>query len=155
MKKIFALLLAMAMVFALCACGGSDDSAAATETTEVAEAAPAAEAEAAAPADAGDDLDGYKAYVTAYAEAGAPTEDEAQAVADKISACTTVEEIEATSELTILYENAGVLTYAEWIAAGSPAADASAMERGDPNAGSGSGEASGEPSGEIPAEPAA
>jgi hypothetical protein len=153
MKKIFALLLATAIVFALCACGGSSDDAAATTTTT--EAAEPAAVEAAAPAAAADDLDGYKAYVIAYAEAGAPTEDEAQAVADKINACTTVEEIEATSELTILYQNAGVLTYAEWIAAGSPAADASAMERGDPNAGAGSGEASGEPTGEPPAEPAA
>jgi type IV secretory pathway VirB10-like protein len=57
MKKIFSLLLAMMMVFALCACGGSSDDAAETETTTEAavEAAaePAAEAaaEAAAPAD--------------------------------------------------------------------------------------------------------
>jgi uncharacterized lipoprotein NlpE involved in copper resistance len=54
MKKILALLLAMMMVFALCACGGSDDAAETETTTEAAvEAAaePAAEAaEAAEPA---------------------------------------------------------------------------------------------------------
>jgi hypothetical protein len=154
MKKILALLLAMVMVFALCACGGSDEDAAADTAATEAAAPEVAEAAAPAAADEGD-LDGYKAYVIAYAEAGAPTDEEAQAVADKVNACTTAEEIEATSELTILYENAGVLTYAEWIAAGSPAADVSAMEHGDPNAGSGSGEASGEPTGEPPTEPAA
>jgi hypothetical protein len=50
MKKILALLLATMMVFALCACGGSDDAAETTTETAV-EAAAEPAAEAAAPAD--------------------------------------------------------------------------------------------------------
>jgi predicted small lipoprotein YifL len=152
MKKFFALMLALAMVFALCACGGSaEEETPAAEVAAEPAAAPEAEAEAPAEAPAAEgDLDGYKTYVLAYATAGAPTDEDAQAVADSVNACTTAEEVEAVSELTVLYENAGVLTYADWIAAGSPAADVSAMEHGDPNAGGASGEASGEPTGEPP-----
>jgi predicted small lipoprotein YifL len=150
MKKFFALMLALVMVFALCACGGSaEEETPAAEVAAEPAAAPEAETPAEAPAAEGD-LDGYKAYVLAYATAGAPTDEDAQAVADAVNACTTAEEVEAVSELTVLYENAGVLTYADWIAAGSPAADVSAMEHGDPNAGGASGEASGEPTGEPP-----
>jgi hypothetical protein len=83
MKKFVALMLAMMMVFALCACGGSDDAAETTATTEAAAPADAPEGAVAPPegADLGDptgepvaqlvepdasyskDLDGYKAYV--------------------------------------------------------------------------------------------
>ncbi len=48
MKKLTALLLAVMMVMALCACGGSDDSSAAEDAAEIA-AEPAAEPDAAAP----------------------------------------------------------------------------------------------------------
>ncbi len=53
MKKILALVLAMMMVFALCACGSSDDAAADADTTADEAAADAAQ-DAAAPADAGE-----------------------------------------------------------------------------------------------------
>ena len=52
----------------------------------------AAAAPAAAPAAAGD-LEGYKAYCTAYANAGAPTEEEKANAAAAIAACTTAEEV--------------------------------------------------------------
>ncbi|MCD7769426.1 MAG: hypothetical protein LUH36_04825 [Oscillospiraceae bacterium] len=158
MKKTLALLLALVMVFALTACGGSDDAATEAEPeTEAVEAEPAAEAEAEAePADEGDDIDGYKAYVNAYAAAGAPDEDEAAAVAETVNACATIEEIEAVSQLTVLYENVGMLTYADWIAAGKPEADTEGMVSEAEQQGSGeasSGEASGEGGGATLVEP--
>lgn len=128
MKKLIALLLAVMMVAALCACGDKAE-------TE----APAAEA----PAAAAGDLEGYKAYVTAYAEAGAPTDDERAAATAAIAACTTAEEVENCQYLTPMFSGEMILTYDAWVAAGCPAADTSGMSIGDPNAG-----ASGEPSGE-------
>ena len=83
MKKLIALLLAVMMVLALCACGGSKDEAPAAEAAPAADAAPAAPADApAAPAEGepseeptgepvaelfpadgySKDLDGYKQY---------------------------------------------------------------------------------------------
>lgn len=159
MKKTLALLLALVMVFALAACGSSDDTAAETETTETetveAETATEAEAEPEAAAE-GDDIDGYKAYVNAYAAAGAPDEDEAAAVAEAVNACATIEEIEAVSQLTVLYENVGMLTYADWVAAGKPAAETEGMvsEADQQASGEGSsGEASGEGGGTTLVEP--
>lgn len=165
MKKILALALAAMMVLALCACGSSSDTAAApaqeaAPAAPAQEAAPAAPAQEAAPAEApaapaaeaGDDFEEYKAYVIAYTTAGAPTEDEAAAVAELVNACATPEEIEAVDQLTVLYENSIIMTYADWLAAGKPAAQTDGMGI-DPNAGSG--EASGEGSGEPTAEPAA
>ncbi|MCD7748680.1 MAG: hypothetical protein LUH42_01360 [Oscillospiraceae bacterium] len=158
MKKTLALLLALVMVFALAACGSSDDTAAETETTETeaVEAEPAAEAEAEPAAEEGDDIDGYKEYVNAYAAAGAPNEEEAAAVAETVNACATIEEIEAVSQLTVLYENVGMLTYADWVAAGKPAADTEGMVSEAEQQGSGeasSGEASGEGGGATLVEP--
>ncbi|MCD8088905.1 MAG: hypothetical protein LUE22_10075 [Oscillospiraceae bacterium] len=161
MKKTLALLLALVMVFALAACGGSDDTAEPeTETTETeaVEAEPAAEAEAEAEpaAEEGDDIDGYKEYVNAYAAAGAPDEEEAAAVAEAVNACATIEEIEAVSQLTVLYENVGMLTYADWVAAGKPAAETEGMvSEADQQASgeSSSGEASGEGGGATLVEP--
>ena len=146
MKKILALLLAMMMVFALCACGGGNK---AEETAPEAPAAPAAAPDAAAPGAAAEgDFDTYKAYVIAYAAAGAPTEEEKANVEGMISACASVEELEAIPQLTVLFENAGVMHFDEWVAAGCPEADTSNMTMGDPSA---SGEGSGEPTGEPPA----
>ncbi|MCD8115867.1 MAG: hypothetical protein LUE21_01925 [Oscillospiraceae bacterium] len=158
MKKTLALLLALVMVFALAACGSSDDTATEAEPeTEAVEAEPAAEAEAEAePAAEGDDIDSYKAYVNAYAAAGAPDEDEAAAVAEAVNACATIEEIEAVSQLTVLYENVGMLTYADWVAAGKPEADTEGMvSEADQQASgeSSSGEASGEGGGTTLVEP--
>ena len=64
MKKIVALLLAMMMVLALCACGAKEEAPAEVAPAAVAEAAPAAEPDAAAPG-------------AAPAEAAAPAEGEA------------------------------------------------------------------------------
>ena len=50
MKKIIAMLLAVVMVFALCACGNNNASAPAADTAKT-DAAPAADAAAADPAD--------------------------------------------------------------------------------------------------------
>ena len=146
MKKLLALLLAAMMVFALCACGGGNK---AEETAPEAPAAPAAAPDAAAPGAAAEgDFDTYKAYVIAYAAAGAPTEEEAKNVEDMINGCATVEDLEAIPQLTVLFANAGVLHFDEWVAAGCPEADTSNMTMGDPSA---SGEGSGEPTGEPPA----
>lgn len=159
MKKLLALLLALVMVFALAACGGDSAETTTEETTTTADAAPAAEADAAAPAaetaDEGDDLDGYKTYVKAYATAGAPSEDEAAAVEAAVDACASVEEVEAVSQLTVLYENVGMLTYADWVAAGKPTADTEGMvsEAVQQGSSEGSGEASGGGGGATLVEP--
>lgn len=116
MKKIIALLLAVMMVMALCACGSDKGGSA--------------------------DLEGYKAYVTEYAKAGAPTEDEKANATAAIAACTTAEEVEACQYLTPMFSGEMILTYDAWVAAGAPAADTSNMVKGDPGA---SGEPSGEP----------
>ena len=116
MKKIIALLLAVMMVMALCACGSDKGGSA--------------------------DLEGYKAYVTEYAKAGAPTDSEKEAATAAIAACTTAEEVEACQYLTPMFSGEMILTYDAWVAAGAPAADTSNMTKGDPGA-------SGEPSGEM------
>ena len=118
MKKLIALLLAVMMVMALCACGA-----------DKAESGSA-------------DLEGYKAYVTEYAKAGAPTEDEKANATAAIAACTTAEEVEACQYLTPMFSGEMILTYDAWVAAGAPAADTSGMVKGDPGA---SGEPSEEP----------
>lgn len=158
MKRILALVMAMLMVVALCACGSKTEEPAAE--TPAPEAAPAAEApaapaapaveapagdasgepgdasgepgasgEPAAPAVAvnGDDFVAWCDYVKEYAVAGAPSAEEGESVAAAIDACSTVEEVEAISQLTVLFENVGVLRYDEWLAAGKPAADAAGI----------------------------
>lgn len=146
MKKILALLLAIMMIASMAACG---DTAAETPATDVA-AAPAEEV--AAPAEeATDDLTAWKNYLKEYAVAGAPNEEEGQTVSGLIDEAATAEDVEAISQLTVLFENVGVLTYNDWIAAGKPAAEAEGMgSEADNQAASGemSGEASGEPSDE-------
>lgn len=149
MKKILALLLAIMMIASMAACG---DTAAETPATDVA-AAPAEEA--AAPAEeATDDLTAWKNYLKEYAVAGAPNEEEGQTVSGLIDEAATAEDVEAISQLTVLFENVGVLTYNDWIAAGKPAAEAEGMGSEADNQAA-SGEMSGEASGEPSEEPAA
>ena len=141
MKKILALALAMIMVLALCACGAKEEAPAAPAAPAAAPdaAAPVAEAPAAAPAA---DLEGYKAYVSAYAEAGAPTDEEKANAVAAIAACATAEDVEACEYLTPMFSGEMILTFDAWVEAGAPAADTSAMVKGDPSA---SAEASEEP----------
>lgn len=149
MKKILSLLLAIMMIASLAACGGDTTA----ETPATAEA-PAAD-EAAAPAEeATDDLTAWKNYLKEYAVAGAPNEEEGQTVAALIDEAATAEDVEAISQLTVLFENVGVLTYNDWIAAGKPAAEAEGIGSEADKQGA-SGEMSGEASGEPSDEPAA
>ena len=175
MKKIIALLLAVMMVLALCACGDKEE----TPTEAVAAEEPAPAVDAAVPAVEGaasgepavegaasgepavegaasgepaaaaveDTFAAWKEYAAAYATAGAPTEEEKTSVANAILACSTYEEVTAISQMSVLLENV-ILSYDAWVEAGCPAADTSNMTAGDPNA-------SGEASGEATAEPAA
>ena len=120
LKKVIALLLTVMMIAALCACGSTTET---TETTEAAtpepvaaETATEAPAEAAAPAAAGD-LEAYKAYVSAYAEAGAPTDDEKAAAVAAIAACTTAAEVEECQHLTPMFSGEMILTYDAWVEA--------------------------------------
>lgn len=144
MKKILALVLAMVMMLALAACGGGAEEAAAPAEAPVAapaEAPAAAPAEAPAAAPAGD-VEGYKAYAAAFAEAGAPTEEEKANAVAAINACATAEEVEACEYLTPMFSGEMIMTFDAWVEAGCPEADTSAMVAGDPSA---SGEASAEP----------
>lgn len=148
MKKILALLLAIMMIASMAACGAKEEApetvaAPAAEEASAAEAAPAAEE---APVD---DLTAWKNYLKEYAVAGAPSEEEGQAVSALIDEAATVEDVEAISQLTVLFESVGVLKYNDWIAAGKPAAQAAGIgSEADKQA------ASGEPSGEPTDEPA-
>ena len=147
MKKILALVMAMMMVLALCACGAKEEAAPAEVAAAAPAAAEAAAPEAAAPAAAEDTFAAWKEYAAAYATAGAPTEEEKTSVAESILACATYEEVTEISVMTVLLENL-ILPYEEWVAAGMPEADLSNVQAGDPGA-------SGEASGEASAEPAA
>ncbi len=156
MKKILALLLAIAMIAAFAACGAKEEADPAVEEAPAAEApaeeAPAEEAPAdEAPTDEAptDDLTAWKNYLKEYAVAGAPSEEEGQAVSALIDEAATVEDVEAISQLTVLFENVGVLKYDDWIAAGKPAAQAEGIGSEADNQA-----ASGEPSGEPTDEPA-
>lgn len=80
------------------------------------------------------DFDGYKVYAATYAEAGAPTDEEKGAAIDAIEACATVEDIENCEYLSPMFSNEIMMTYEDWVAAGSPAADVSNMVAGDPSA---------------------
>jgi len=113
-----------------------------------------------------DSLAAWKAYLIAYAVAGAPNEEEGQTVAGLIDAAATAEEVEAISQLTVLFENGIVLGYDAWIAAGMPAAETAGMvSEAEQQAASGeteaaaseepAAEASGEPAAEASGEPAA
>ncbi|MGM9615280.1 MAG: lipoprotein [Oscillospiraceae bacterium] len=147
MKKILALLLAIMMIASMAACGAKEEAAPAVEEAPAAEA-PAAEAPAAPAAEAPtDDLTEWKNYLKEYAVAGAPSEEEGQAVSALIDEAATVEDVEAISQLTVLFENVGVLKYNDWIAAGKPAAQAAGIGSEADKQGA-SGEMSGEPTDE-------
>ena len=102
---------------------------------------------------AAENLASWKAYVMAYALAGAPNEEEGQTVAGLIDEAATVEDVNAIAQLTVLFESVGVLPYTEWVDAGMPAADTSAMGAASEEA-SGEADASAEPAGDASAEPA-
>ena len=121
MKKVLALILALVMVCALCACGGGSDSKDAS-------------------AGGGDDFAAWKVYIKEYVVAGAPSEEAGKAVTEQLDAATTVEEVDAIPALSVMFGSVGALHYDAWIAAGKPAADTSNM--GDPST------ASFEPTGE-------
>ena len=130
MKKFLALILALSMVFALCACGGGSKA-----------DAPAAEAPAGeAPAAAGDDFAEWKAYVKEYVAAGAPNEELGKSLMAEVDAAAAAEEMENIVGLGVMFTDVGVLRFADWVAAGKPAADTSDM--GTPPS---TGEPSGEP----------
>ena len=117
MKKILALVLALVMVFALCACGGGNS---------------------AAPASGGDDFAEWKAYLKEYVSAGAPTEELGKSLMAEVDAATTAEEMENIVGLGVMFSDVGVLRFDEWVAAGKPAADTSNMgtppSTGEPSA---------------------
>ena len=146
MKKTLALLLALVMVFALCACAGGNEEPAAAAPAEAPAAAPAeapaAPAEApAAPAAAGDDFAEWKAYLKEYVSAGAPNEELGKSLMAEVDAATTAEEMENIMGLAVMFSDVGVLRFADWVAAGKPAADTSNMGT-PPSTGEPSGEAS-------------
>lgn len=103
-----------------------------------------------------DGLAAWKAYLIAYAVAGAPNEEEGQTVAGLIDAAASVEEVEAISQLGILFENGIVLGYDAWIAAGMPAAETAGMvSEAEQQGASGEAAASEEPAAAASEEPAA
>ena len=141
MKKTLALVLIAVLAFTLCAaCGSKNDAPAAAPAAE-APAAPAADVPA-APA-AGDDFQEWLAYLAEYASAGAPSEEEGAAVKAAILACASEEDVDAISQMGVLFSSVGVLRYPDWVAAGKPAADTANM--GSPSGEASSGEPSGEP----------
>ena len=126
MKKTLALVLALVMVFALCACGGGNEE-------------PASAAEGAAPVAEGDDFAEWKAYLKEYVSAGAPNEELGKSLMAEVDAAATAEEMESIVGLGVMFSDVGVLRFADWVAAGKPAADTANM---------GTPPATGEPSGE-------
>ena len=142
MKKILALLLAMMMVLALCACGAKEEAPA-----EVAPAAPAAPAAAPTWAD-------YQAYLIEKAGANAPDLAEFEG---QVYAINSWEELDQTvSPWDQMFTTIGLSTWEEFAAGtvkepavmGSASGEASA----EPAAEEAAGEASGEPSGEAPSD---
>lgn len=139
MKKTLALLLALMMVLALCACGGSE------EAEAPAAEAPAAEAPAAAPeaAPAEATWADYQAYLIEKAGPNAPDLAEFEG---QVNALTKWEDIDQTvSPWDQMFTTIGLSTWEEFAAGNvkEPAVMGSM--------GGASGEASGEPSGEAPA----
>ena len=117
MKKYLALVLALVMVLALCACGDTAEEAAPAEETVAEEAAPAAEAEAPvaeAPAAEGD-WAGYQAYLKENNQ-GAPDADEFAAQVDALASWDEIDQ--STSPWDMLFSESGpyLSTYEEWLA---------------------------------------
>ncbi len=137
MKKTLALLLALMMVFALCACGGSDEAEAPVAEAPV--AAPAAPEAAPAEATWAD----YQAYLIEKAGPNAPDLAEFEG---QVNALSKWEDIDLTvSPWDQLFTTVGLSTWEEFAAGNvkEPAVMGSM--------GGASGEPSGEPSGEAPA----
>ena len=144
MKKILALLLAMMMVFALCACGGGDKA----DDAPAAPEAPAAAPDAAAPGGEVTWAD-YQAYLIEKAGSNAPDLDEFKG---QVNALTGWDDIDqSVSPWDQMFTTIGLSTWDEFKAGnvkepavmGGPDGSASGEAAG--------GDASGEPSGEPPA----
>ncbi len=151
MKKILALLLAMMMVFALCACGGGDKAEAEEPAAPANE--PAAAPDAAAPGEADGEVTwaDYQAYLIEKAGANAPDLEEFKA---QVNAINSWEELDQTvSPWDQMFTTIGLSTWDEFKAGnvkepavmGGPDAAAGGAASGEP-----SGEASGEGSGAPP-----
>ena len=139
MKKTLALLLSLMMV--LCLFTGCGD----TATEPAAAADTAAEPAAAETADGGD-WSAYLDYILAYAEAGAPSEEDFATTKEAIVACGTMDELLACDQVSVFFEAIGLPTFDEWVAQGCPAADtANVVSQGD--GGTPGAEGSGEPAG--------
>ena len=93
---------------------------------------------------AADDWSEYQNYVYAYAEAGAPTPEDAEPMHEAIYGAADMAEMSAITELGVFFQVLGVLDYDAWLAAGKPAAEPEASAAA-------SGEASAEPAAEEPA----
>ena len=145
MKKILALLLAMMMVLALCACG-------AKEEAPAAEAAPAAAPAAAAAEVTWAD---YQAYLIEKAGANAPDLAEFEA---QVNAINSWEELDQTvSPWDQMFSTIGLSTWEEFAAGNvkEPAVMGSASDEADTSASgepAAEGDASGEASGEAPSD---
>ena len=140
MKKILALLLAMMMVLALCACGAEEAPAA-----EAPAAAPAAEA---APAAAGATWADYQAYLIEKAGANAPDLAEFEA---QVMAINSWEELDQTvSPWDQMFSTIGLSTWEEFAAGNvkEPAVMGTASDEATTET-EAAGEASGEASGEA------
>ncbi len=154
MKKILALLLAIAMIAAFAACGAKDEAAPTVdEASAPADEAPAAEA----PADAEVTWADYQAYLIEKAGANAPDLDEFTAQVEAIGSW---EDIDQTvSPWDQMFTTIGLSTWEEFQAGtvkepavmGGPDASASGESSAEPA----EGDASGEPSGEPPVSAAA
>ena len=149
MKKILALLLAVMMVLALCACGSKSE----------APAAPAAEAPAAAPAGEATWAD-YQEYLIEKAGSNAPDLDEFKS---QVYAINSWEELDQTvSPWDQMFTTIGLSTWDEFQAGvvkepavmGGPDASASGEAAEEAAADNASGEPSGEASGEASEPPA-
>ena len=90
---------------------------------------------------AGSEWADYQKYVYSFAEAGAPTPEDAASMKAVIDACSTMDELLAAPELGVFFAVLGAMDYDAWTAAGRPA-------KGEIG-GSGSGEASGDASAET------
>ncbi|MCC8357391.1 MAG: hypothetical protein LJU34_06060 [Oscillospiraceae bacterium] len=105
-----------------------------------------------------DDWVDYQQYVISYAEAGAPTEEDAVSMTEIIMACEDMDDIAAASEIQVFFEVLGALDYDAWVAAGQPEAgdmDSSASGEASDEVGTAeaaSDEASGEASDEASSE---
>lgn len=139
MKKILALLLAMMMVFALCACGGGGDKADAPAEP----AAPAAAPDAAAPG-GGVTWADYQAYLIDKAGSNAPDLDEFKAQVEAIKSWDDIDQ--SVSPWDQMFTTIGLSTWEEFQA--GTVKEPAVMGGPDAAAGGSSSEPSGEPSGE-------